>query len=265
VSRRPRESGVPSRAGDAPVRADHYSYALYADPHTAASFDAWRFGGPIGTIVSAEQERVLAGFLGDVGGLSALDVGTGTGRGALALARRGARVTGIDASVEMLKVAEARAREAGVPVTFEHGDAHAIGYPDRSFDVAVCLRVLMHAPDWRTCLAELCRVTRSRIVFDYPALCSAAALQAVGRRVALWLGRPTEAYRVLAARAVERELERSGFRLVARHRQFVLPIACHKLLGSPRFTRAVETALARAGLLNLVGSPVTAVAERCVY
>jgi SAM-dependent methyltransferase len=263
VNRRVPSSGAPSHVGNRPAPSDHYSYALYADPRTAEEFDAWRFSGPIGTIVAAEQERVLAGFLGDVGGLTALDVGTGTGRGALILARRGARVTGVDASVEMLKVAEERARDAGLPVTFAPGDAHALDFPDRSFDVAVCLRVLMHAPDWKACLAELCRVARGRIVFDYPALFSAAALQAIGRRAVQSLGGRTEAYRVLSTRAVERELERNGFRLLARHRQFVLPIACHKLIGSPRFTHAVEAALARAGLLNLAGSPVTVVAERC--
>lgn len=242
---------------------DHYSYQHYADPDIAAGFDALRFGGPIGTMLLEEQERVLEGFVGDVAGLTVIDVGTGTGRAALALARRGARVTGVDASVEMLKVAETRAGEAGLQIVFAPGDAHALAFGDRSFEIAVCLRVLMHAPDWKRCLAELCRVASRRIVFDYPALFSVAAFQAAGRRVAHAAGRRVEAYRVLSARSVAHELERSGFRITARHRQFVLPIACHKLVGMPRATRFVEGALARIGLLRLAGSPVTVVAERC--
>jgi hypothetical protein len=47
------------------------------------------------------------------------------------------------------------------------------------------------------------------------------------------------------------------------HRQFVLPIALHKAIGSRAFTVGVETVLARIGLLRLVGSPVTVVAVRC--
>ena len=39
---------------------NHYSYAAYADPAMAASFDAKRFGGPIGRILLDDQERVLA-------------------------------------------------------------------------------------------------------------------------------------------------------------------------------------------------------------
>ena len=47
----------------------------------------------------------------------------------------------------------------------------------------------MHTPDWRRSLGELCRVARTRVVFDYPALASAAALQSVTRRVAHAAGR----------------------------------------------------------------------------
>ncbi len=214
-------------------------------------------------MLGEEQERVLETFLGDVTGVRAIDVGTGTGRAALILARRGALVTGVDASIEMLKVAQGRAAEAGLQVVFAPGDAHALGFADGAFEMGVCLRVLMHAPDWKQCLAELCRVTSRRIVFDYPALCSLAALQAAGRRVLQAAGRRIEAYRVFSAASIRRELERNGFCIVARHRQFVLPIAFHKMIGSPGMTRAIEAVLARIGLLRLAGSPVTVMAERC--
>ena len=46
----------------------HYSYSAYADPAMAASFDARRFGGPIGTMLLEDEERVLMEFLGDVSG-----------------------------------------------------------------------------------------------------------------------------------------------------------------------------------------------------
>jgi ubiquinone/menaquinone biosynthesis C-methylase UbiE len=248
-----------------PVPFDHYSYAAYADPAMAASFDARRFGGPIGQLLLEDQERVLAGFLGDIAGLRVLDMATGTGRAALALAKRGARVTGLDASAEMLGVARRRASEAGLAVEFAEGDAHALAFPDRSFDAVVCLRMLMHVPDWRTALAELCRVSRGTLVFDYPALASAAAVQAMWRRMILALGGRVEAYRVFSGREIARELERHGFRVVSTHRQFVLPIAMHKILGSAAVTRRLEHALARVGLLKLAGSPVTIAAERCAF
>lgn len=244
-------------------RADHYSYSVYADPAMAEAFDMLRFSGPIGRLLAESQEQVIASFLSPVAGRTVLDVGTGTGRAAIALAVRGASVTGVDASPEMLAVAERRARDAQVGVTFTCGDAHGLAYPDRSFDSVVCLRVLMHTPDWRRSLAELCRVAEHRVVFDYPALSSAAALQAAARHVAHAFGARVEAYRVFSDRAVRAALGSSGFRLVDSHRQFVLPIAFHKRLNSAAATGRIEGALSRAGMTRLLGSPVTVVAERC--
>lgn len=247
------------------TRSNHYSYSLYADPAMAERFDAMRFGGPIGSLLADTQERVIASFLAPLENATILDVGTGTGRAAIALARRGARVTGVDASQEMLAVAARRARESGVDVTLRVGDAHALDLPDRAFDAVVCLRVLMHTPDWRRSLAELCRVANRRIVFDYPAAWSLAALQAAARRAAHALGANVEAYRVFRERAIRSAIEQAGFRVIDTHRQFVLPIALHKRLGSARATTAVEGALARMGLCRLAGSPVTVVAERCEF
>jgi ubiquinone/menaquinone biosynthesis C-methylase UbiE len=147
-------------------RGDHYSYAVYADPAMAASFEGRRFSGPIGKLIAEAQEAVIARFLAPIPGRTILDVGTGTGRAAIALARRGAILTGVDASKEMLAVARLRAAEQGADVTFVDGDAHGLAFGTQSFDAVVCLRVLMHTPDWRQSLGELCRVARHRVVFD---------------------------------------------------------------------------------------------------
>jgi ubiquinone/menaquinone biosynthesis C-methylase UbiE len=244
-------------------RAGHYSYSVYADPAMAESFDRSRFSGPIGRLLADTQEEVLANFLAPIAGRTVLDVGTGTGRAAIALAGRGALVTGVDASAEMLAVARERAKAANTTVTFDQGDAHGLRYVDRSFDAVVCLRVLMHTPDWRRSLGELCRVARDRVVFDYPALASAAALQAATRHLAHAAGARVEAYRVFSDRSITAVLEANGYRRIGAHRQFVLPIALHKKLGSLAATRRIEGALTRIGLLDAFGSPVTVVAQRC--
>src|SRR5919201_2998069 len=149
-------------------KADHYSYTVYADPAMARSFDDRRFGGPIGELIAGTQARVVANMMGRVQGRSILDVGTGTGRAALMLALKGGRVTAVDASEEMLQVARQRAAREIVPVAFLRADAHDLQFEDRSFDMVVCLRVLMHAPDWVRCLGELCRVADRSVIFDYP-------------------------------------------------------------------------------------------------
>jgi SAM-dependent methyltransferase len=242
----------------------HYSYTVYADPETARRFDSLRFGGPIGELLAESQAQVLTGFAAIWRGeTTVLDVGTGTGRAAITLAAAGAHVTGVDASQEMLRVARERAAAERLDVAFAPGDAHALPFADRSFDVAVSLRVLMHTPGWRQCVRELCRVARARVILDYPALVSAAALQAGARRAAAVFDGRVEAYRVLGDGAVRRELAAHGFAVRRVSRQFVLPIALHKTMGSRRLTERIERGLAAAGLLRLFGSPVTVLAERC--
>lgn len=103
--------------------------------------------------------RELADVLvaeGDLAGRRVLDVGCGTGVLAEALAKRGARVWGVDASPEML--ARARAH-AGKRVGFKLGHAEALPFKDAWFERAV-LRLVVHLVDLAPALAELARVLR---------------------------------------------------------------------------------------------------------
>ncbi|MCG3204589.1 MAG: Aklanonic acid methyltransferase DnrC [Elusimicrobia bacterium] len=70
-----------------------------------------------------------------------LDVATGTGKIALALARRlkSGTVTGIDMSTGMLAVARKKAREAGLKnISFQQVEVDAVAYPPKSFDGMTC-------------------------------------------------------------------------------------------------------------------------------
>ncbi len=243
--------------------SSHYSYAAYADPAMARSFEERRFGGPIGELLAATQARVLANMVGRIQDRPILDVATGTGRAALLMARGGADVTAVDASEQMLQEARKRAAEERAQIDFKRGDAHALQFQNRDFDVVICLRLLMHAPDWRKVMSELCRVAERLVIFDYPAASSVALFESIWRRAVHAMGVKTEAYRVISDRAIREALARSGFRVRSVHRQFVLPIAVHRLIGSRRFTIRLEGFLDRLGLLKRFGSPVTVVAERC--
>ncbi|MEZ5099834.1 MAG: methyltransferase domain-containing protein [Thermoleophilia bacterium] len=95
---------------------------------------------------------------GDLRGQRVLDVGCGTGRLAAELARRGARVWGVDASPEMLERARARApRGVGVKL----GAAERLPFKDGWFDRAV-MRLVAHLVDRERAFAELARVLAPR-------------------------------------------------------------------------------------------------------
>ena len=243
---------------------DHYSYSAYADPAMARTFDSKKFSGPIGELIAHSQARVLANMVGRIKDREMLDVGTGTGRAALILALGGAKVTAVDASEEMLAIARQRAAEQMMTaIKFQRGDAHALDFADRSFDAVVSFRVLMHTPQWKRCVSELCRVAERLVIVDYPSATSVALFESLARRAMHAAGITTEPYRVFTHRAITEAFDRNGFRIRSVHRQFVLPIAFHKAIRSRRFTLWSENVLDHAGLLKPFGSPVTLVAERC--
>jgi len=71
-------------------------------------------------------------------GASILDMGCGTGRHAIELARRGYRVTGVDISAGMLAQARQAASDAGVQVEWVQSDATQFAITSQ-FDAAICL------------------------------------------------------------------------------------------------------------------------------
>jgi cyclopropane fatty-acyl-phospholipid synthase-like methyltransferase len=90
--------------------------------------------------VSPEQTLEEAAFLLHhlklTPGASVLDVPCGNGRHALALARLGMRVTGVDIATEWIVAARDAAERDGAAVTFVEGDMRAI--PAGRFDAAFC-------------------------------------------------------------------------------------------------------------------------------
>lgn len=93
-------------------------------------------------------------------GEPAMDLCCGTGDLAFALARAGARVTGVDFSDAMLSVARRRSANAGGEVTFEQGDALRLRFEDRSFDLVTLGYGLRNLRDLDEGLREMARVTR---------------------------------------------------------------------------------------------------------
>jgi ubiquinone/menaquinone biosynthesis C-methylase UbiE len=99
-------------------------------------------------------------------GASILDVGCGTGRHAVELAKRGYAVTGIDVSAKMLAKAAEKAKAAEVKVNWIHGDATQFMLPPK-YDGAICLcegafGLLGHRDDpFNQPLSILCNISRS--------------------------------------------------------------------------------------------------------
>lgn len=89
----------------------------------------------------------------------ALDVACGPGFLTLALGRRCAEATGLDATAAFLDLAGAEAERRGqTNVRFRQGDAEALPFDDGAFDLVTCRAAFHHFPRPERVLAEMARV-----------------------------------------------------------------------------------------------------------
>ena len=87
-----------------------------------------------------------------------LDIGAGTGRAAIPLARKGYSVVALDAARAMLASLRQKSANAQVPAVV--GDGTQLPFAGHSFDAAVIARLLYLVPDWRRMLLETLRVLK---------------------------------------------------------------------------------------------------------
>ena len=96
-------------------------------------------------------------------GLTILDVCCGTGQATGLAASRGARVTGVDISREMIALARAK-----LPACqFRVGDAEALPFDDQTFERVICNFGLFHLPEPDRAIAEAARVLRPGGIFAF--------------------------------------------------------------------------------------------------
>lgn len=114
----------------------------------------------------------FAKFAGVQDGDRVLDVGSGTGSLALAIAadKRRCEVVGIDPSRAYVDFANRRASDTRLK--FQVGDAQKLDFPSGTFDRSLSLLVMNFIPDSRKALGEMRRVTRpggsiAACVWDY--------------------------------------------------------------------------------------------------
>jgi ubiquinone biosynthesis O-methyltransferase len=99
-------------------------------------------------------------FVGDWHDKDVLDLGCGGGFMAVALAERGARVTGVDPSRRAIASALRAAERRSVPIACCVGRGESVPVHDDAFDIVVCVDVLEHVGDIDRVIREVRRVLR---------------------------------------------------------------------------------------------------------
>lgn len=136
--------------GSAPEAVDFSN----VDPAEIAKFEAaagywWDRSGALKALHDINPLRLgyIEDRAGGLAGKGVLDVGCGGGLLSEAMARRSARVTGIDMGASPLAVAEAHRRKSGLDITYIRATAEAFAraHP-AAYDMVACLELLEHVP-----------------------------------------------------------------------------------------------------------------------
>lgn len=159
MSSQPRERlrGVNLRNADTKL---HYNVDLFAEvaPKYRKITKVLSFGR------DPSWKRLLLSYLPPGGAVNALDIACGPGDFTFPLAIRypQGRIVGLDASPEMLLLAERTRKLAGLSIrnriSFVEGDMAAMSFDDGSFDIVTGGYALRNAPDLDDALGEIYRV-----------------------------------------------------------------------------------------------------------
>ena len=94
-------------------------------------------------------------------GASVLEIATGPGYFCTELAKLGNfKITGLDISNDLVKIARANAQQAGVKVDFVQGNASNIQFPDMSFDFIFCSWAIKNFMEPQKVLNEMYRLLK---------------------------------------------------------------------------------------------------------
>ena len=141
----------------------------YQDVEVAERYDRVRFSGLSGRVFDAlEKFNIRRAFAGIPTTAQVLDIPCGTGRLAETLLEQGYQLCGADISAAMLELAKRKLARFGDRFSTTVADVHQLARDrPKSFDCALCARVLMHFPleEQIRFLGAVTRLSRGPVVF----------------------------------------------------------------------------------------------------
>jgi len=230
-------------------------HAEDADVHASSDEYAARFGDAVGQWMLQVQEQALFELL-DTECATVLDVGGGHSQVAIPLAQHERSVTVVGSS-HLCAHRLAPFIESGT-ISFKVANLIDLPYHDKSFALSTSFRLMSHCTRWRTLVAELCRVSEHAVIIDYPVWWSVNILTPLLFFMKRQIEGNTRTYRMFSTLELQREFKKHGFRLERAKKQFVWPMALHRMLKSIPLSKNLETPMRRLGITRLFGSPVVA-------
>jgi len=113
-------------------------------------------------------------LIGNVKGQLVLDLACGEGYNTRMLARKGAKVTGVDFSTKLLELAKLEEAKEKLGIDYYASDATDLSrFPDNHFDLATCFMSLQDIENYEKAISEVARVLKNKgqFVFSIPHPC----------------------------------------------------------------------------------------------
>ncbi|MEM8737829.1 MAG: class I SAM-dependent methyltransferase [Planctomycetota bacterium] len=226
---------------------------LPCDLDTATDHYASRFSSPVGRYLLEVQRSATLKMLAKFSEASVLDVGGGHGQNAGLLAEAGYRVMvyGSDASC----LGRIRDLVSRGEVEFNVGELHRLPYESKAFEVAISYRVAAHIEEIEGYIREMCRVAERAVVMDFASSRSVNVLAPMLFKQKLQVEKNTRPFNCFSPSYIDRQFAQHGFRRTGRIGQFVWPMAAHRLLNQPWFSRLAEAVPRCLGVHAWLGSP----------
>ena len=109
-------------------------------------------------------------ILPDINNLQGLDIGCGEGHNTRLLARRGAKMIGIDISERFVEHARAKEEQETLWISYRVADAASLPYPRETFDFATAFMSMMDMPEVERAIREAYRVLKPGGFFQFSIL-----------------------------------------------------------------------------------------------
>jgi len=225
-----------------------------ADIETASAKYASRFNGPVGEFFLHRQTEVVLSLLRDLPQAKVLDVGGGHAQLAEPLVKNGfdVTVTGSDTSCRDRLLQ----RISRVDFEYKTCDLLQLPFEDNSFDVVMAFGLLSQVELWRELLAELSRVAKHCVLFDYPDRRSANMFYNQFFAMKKKVEGDTRPFHLYSRGEIEAELQLHGFQKPFIRPQFFCPMVIHRKVNRRLFTSFIEMCSQFAGLTRCFGSPI---------
>jgi SAM-dependent methyltransferase len=236
----------------------------FEDVFTSSAEYASRFSGAVGDWLLAIQEQTILQLVDSLllTDRPVFDLGGAHGQFAPIAKKLGKKIIIGASHIDAFR----QLRERNLSAAAEQGGivGSVLNWPlaSSSFELVSCLRLLSHIDDWQGLIKEMCRVSDSFVLVEYPTFYSANLLNSILFPLKKKLEGNTRTFTCFKHSQIDAAFRVNGYELAQRKSQFVWPMVLHRKLKSVIISKLLERSAKLFCLDRLIGNPSLALYKK---